>query len=117
MTTSPMPSAIRSVANLVIPIAGSSLDRSRADWCSHHNRSGHVSRWHVGDRRRRDNVNLFCEDVAGEHARLCDCGIDVDPQMLEIPGAPPMFRFVSRSGTSFKSSRSEGNPGDGGPSA
>lgn len=40
------------------------------------------------------NISLACVDVAGEHARLRDLGVDVDSEVLNLGGGvPPMFRF------------------------
>lgn len=40
------------------------------------------------------NINLACADVNATHARLRAVGVDVDEHVLEIPGGvPPMFRL------------------------
>lgn len=40
------------------------------------------------------NVNLACEDAHATHSRLSQAGVDVDQHVLELPGGvPPMFRL------------------------
>lgn len=39
------------------------------------------------------NISLTCTDIDVEHDRLRQLGVDVDEQVLRIPGVPPMFRF------------------------
>jgi predicted enzyme related to lactoylglutathione lyase len=39
------------------------------------------------------NISLTCADIDVEHDRLRDLGVDVDQDVLRIPGLPPMFRF------------------------
>lgn len=39
------------------------------------------------------NISLTCADIDVEHDRLRDLGVDVDQDVLRIPGVPAMFRF------------------------
>lgn len=39
------------------------------------------------------NISLRCVGIEAEHDRLGQLGVDVDEQVLRIPGVPSMFRF------------------------
>lgn len=123
MTTSAEHCAIHSVANVVIPVTDPDVAvRFYCDELGFEMRVDHVLgpdfRWIEvappgalttialatprggmwGPVGGDTNVNLACDDVAAEHARLRERGVDVDTDVLEVPGAPPMFRLRDPSG-------------------
>jgi catechol 2,3-dioxygenase-like lactoylglutathione lyase family enzyme len=46
-------------------------------------------------------IRLATEDAASDHAGLRTDGVDVDPEVLRIPGAPPMFGLRDPDGNSL----------------
>jgi catechol 2,3-dioxygenase-like lactoylglutathione lyase family enzyme len=46
-------------------------------------------------------IRLATGDAGADHADLRSRGVDVDPEVLELPGAPPMFGLRDPDGNSL----------------
>jgi catechol 2,3-dioxygenase-like lactoylglutathione lyase family enzyme len=46
-------------------------------------------------------IRLMTEDADSDHAALRSRGVDTDPEVMRIPGAPPMFALRDPDGNSL----------------
>ena len=57
----------------------------------------------VGPQPDGAHVSLTTEDADADHARLRDCGVDVDAEVMRVGhGVPPMFTFRDPDGNTVR---------------